>query len=147
MAIKQPSKAIETVWERLFRAHHFAFSRIEADLKKAGLPPLGWYDALLELERAGDCGLRPYELEQRLLLPQYGLSRLLQRLEHADYVKRWRCEGDGRGQVVSITQTGCDVRARMQLVYAAALQDVLGKKLNNQQADELADLLARLLPQ
>jgi DNA-binding MarR family transcriptional regulator len=143
--MNQPSKTIETVWVRLVRAHHHALSRIEADLKKAGLPALGWYDALLELERAGECGLRPFELEQQLLLPQYGLSRLLQRLELAGYVTRWRCEEDGRGQVVSITDQGRDVRGRMWPVYAAALQDVLGEKLDDQQAEQLAGLLGRLL--
>ncbi|HKJ62216.1 MAG TPA: MarR family winged helix-turn-helix transcriptional regulator [Hyphomicrobiales bacterium] len=145
MTTNQPSKKIETVWARLVRAHHCALSRIEADLKKAELPPLGWYDALLELERAGACGLRPFELEQQLLLPQYGLSRLLQRLELAGYVTRWRCEQDGRGQVVSITDQGREVRERMWPVYAAALQDVVGEKLDDQQAKELADLLGGLM--
>ena len=143
--MNQPSKTIETVWVRLVRAHHLALSRIEADLKKAGLPPLGWYDALLELERAGDCGLRPYELEQQMLLPQYGLSRLLQRLELAGYVTRWRCEEDGRGQVVSITDQGRGVRGRMWPVYAAALQDIFSKKLDDQQAEQLAGVLGGLI--
>jgi DNA-binding MarR family transcriptional regulator len=109
------------------------------------MPPLGWYDALLELERVGDCGLRPFELEQQLLLPQYGLSRLLQRLEVAGYVRRWRCEEDGRGQVVSITDQGREIRKSMWPVYAAALQDMLGEKLDDQQAEQLAVLLGRLL--
>lgn len=143
--MNQPSKIIETVWTRLVRVHHEALTRIEADLKKAGLPPLGWYDALLELDRAGDCGLRPFELEQRLLLPQYGLSRLLQRLEVVDYITRWRCEEDGRGQVVSVTDKGRDVRKRMWPVYAAALQGVLGEKLDNQQAEQLSILLGKLI--
>lgn len=144
--MNQPSKKVETVWVRLARVHHLALTRIEADLKKAELPPLGWYDALLELERAGTCGLRPFELEERLLLPQYGLSRLLQRLELVEYITRWRCEQDARGQVVSITDKGRDVRKRMWPVYGAAMQELFGEKLDDQQAEQLADLLGRLLP-
>lgn len=143
--MNQPSKIVETVWSRLARLHHLVLSRIEADLKKAELPPLGWYDALLELERAGACGLRPFELEQQLLLPQYGLSRLLQRLEVAEYIMRWRCEQDGRGQVVSITDKGRDVRKQMWPVYAAVLQDLFGEKLDDQQAEQLAERLGQLL--
>mgnify|MGYP002715485993 CR=1 FL=1 len=35
---------------------------VEQDLKKAGFPPLAWYDALLELSRAPSGELRPVEL-------------------------------------------------------------------------------------
>lgn len=145
MTMNQPSKNVEAVWTRLVRVHHLVLSRIETDLKKAGLPPLGWYEALLKLERAGACGLRPYELEQQLLLPQYGLSRLLQRLEGVEYITRWRCEEDGRGQVISITDMGRDVRKRMWPVYGATLQELFGEKLDDQQAEQLAELLGQLL--
>lgn len=144
MAMKD-LKIIEQVWVRLVRAHHGALSRIEAGLKEAGLPPLGWYDALLQLERAGDCGVRPFELEQHLLLPQYGLSRLLMRMENAGYVRRWRCEQDGRGQVVSITEEGREVRKRMWPVFEAALREAVGGKLDADQAEELSALLGRLI--
>ncbi len=46
---------------------------VEQDLKKAGFPPLAWYDALLELSRAQH-PLRPVELEKQMLLPQYSTS-------------------------------------------------------------------------
>ena len=84
-------------------------------------------------------------VEQQLLLPQYGLSRLLQRLEVAEYIMRWRCEQDGRGQVVSITDKGRDVRKQMWPVYAAVLQDLFGEKLDDQQAEQLAERLGQLL--
>ena len=49
----------ERVWMRLMRASRTTLAAIEAALKGAGLPPLSWYDALLELRRAGVGGLRP----------------------------------------------------------------------------------------
>ena len=48
--------------------------------QRRGHPPLAWYDALLEIEKAGPDGLRPFELRKLLLLPQYGTSRLLDRM-------------------------------------------------------------------
>jgi DNA-binding MarR family transcriptional regulator len=141
------SKSAEQAWARLVRVHHKAMSSVETALKQANLPPLGWYDALLELERAGDCGLRPFELEERLLLPQYGLSRLLARLEAAGCMRRWRCEEDGRGQVVSITDEGRRVRQLMWPVYAGALQAVIGDKLTPKEAEDLERLLGLLLEQ
>ena len=77
----QLSESTEEAWTHLVRAHHAVLSGVERALKRDGYPPLAWYDCLLELDRAGDGGLRPLELEKRLLLPQYGLSRLLKRIE------------------------------------------------------------------
>ena len=75
-------------------------SRVESALKAADLPPLAWYEVLVELERAGAYGVRPFALEEALQLPQYGLSRLLARMEAAGLVLRGSCPGDGRGQMV-----------------------------------------------
>ena len=99
---------------------------------------------LLELERAPEWGVRPFELERALLLPQYGLSRLLTRLEEAGLVERRTCTADGRGQMVAITDAGRATRARMWPVYAAALQEAVGAKLCSAEADSLADLLGKL---
>ena len=114
-------------------------------LKAAGLPPLAWYDVLLELERAAGCGLRPFELEERLRLPQYGLSRLIARLEEAGLVERHSCTTDRRGQFVAATEAGRAMRRRMAPVYAAAVQQAVGARLPAAEADRLADLLGRLI--
>ena len=83
------SNSAETVpqaidaWARLQRASGNVLARVEARLKAAGFPPLGWYDVLLELSRAEDKTLRPVEIEKRMLLAQYNVSRLLDRLAAA----------------------------------------------------------------
>jgi DNA-binding MarR family transcriptional regulator len=139
----EPCDSAVRAWTRLLRAHDAALGRVEAALKAAGLPPLGWYDVLLELERA-DGGMRPYALEERLLLPQYSLSRLLARLEAAGLIERGACPGDGRGQMVAITDAGRAMRARMWPVYAAALQQAVGARLTSEEAGRLAGLLDKL---
>ena len=132
-------------WARLMRAHQAAFGHVEGALKAAGLPPLAWYDVLLELERAGDCGLRPFALERELLLPQYGLSRLLARMEEAGLVERRNCPSDGRGQMVVIAEAGRATRRAMWPVYARALHEAVGCRLSPAESDGLADLLGRLI--
>ena len=67
---ERASKPVVLAWARLMKAQRVALARVEAGLKRAGLPPLAWYDVLLELERAGKAGLRPFELERALLLEQ-----------------------------------------------------------------------------
>lgn len=142
---KETQDPVVLAWARLLRAHKRALSIVEGDLKSAGLPPLDWYDVLLELDRVGNGGLRPFELERELLLPQYGLSRLLDRIEKAGYLERRPCEQDGRGQILIITKTGRDIRRRMWPVYSKAITSAIGMHLTEADATRLARLLGKLL--
>jgi DNA-binding MarR family transcriptional regulator len=140
----QPSPQTIAAWTRLMTASRVLLDRIEAALKAEGLPSLSWYDALWELERA-EGGLRPFELQERLLLPQYGMSRLLDRLVSADLVERLAVEEDGRGQRVRITTTGRETRGRMWPVYAGELCRLVEAPLREREAEALAASLGRLI--
>jgi DNA-binding MarR family transcriptional regulator len=131
-------------WTELIRASERALSRIEAALSEAGLPSLSWYDALLEIEKAGADGIRPYTLKDRLLMPQYGTSRLLGRIMRAGYIQRVACDRDGRGHVVKITDAGIVVRKRMWPIYRQCLIDMFEAQIDEDEADILVNLLRRV---
>ena len=141
----KPSETVVRTWARLMKAQQRAFALIEQQLKAAGYPPLVWYDVLLELERAGPRGLRPFELERAMLLAQYNLSRLVDRIEQAGYVERKACEDDGRGQIIAITDKGKSLRRKMWPIYARAIEEVIGRHLSAKQADALDELLGVLI--
>ena len=145
MMKKQPGETTVRAWARLLRAQHSAQSQVEKSLKDGGFPPLSWYDVLLELERAGKAGLRPFELERHLLLPQYGLSRLLDRIETAGYLERRPCPHDARGQVVLITKEGRRLRSKMWPIYGAALRAALADRLTLREQETLSGLLGKLI--
>ncbi len=71
--------ATEAAWTALMTKSRVLLEAVESSLKSAGYPPLAWYDALLELEKAGPDGLRPFELKDRILLPQYGTAETQRR--------------------------------------------------------------------
>lgn len=135
------SNAHVTAWARVVRAATTVLQAVEADLKQAGLPPLSWYDLLLELHRAGPAGLRPVQLQREMLIPQYNLSRLLDRAEGAGYVRRTPCDEDGRGQIAVIEPAGGTLLERMWAVYRTTLAREFGSHLNVEQATLLAELL------
>jgi|ERR1043165_325393 DNA-binding MarR family transcriptional regulator len=141
---RNPSDAVVTAWARLIRARDALVAGVERELKAAGLPPLAWYDVLLELSRAADGRLRPFEIEKETLLAQYNLSRLLDRLEKEGLIRREPCEDDARGQWVVITEKGRALQARTWKVYARAIQRHVGEKLDDKSAAALAGLLGRL---
>lgn len=136
-----PSETTVQVWTRLIRAHKAAMAHVESALKRNKMPPLIWYDALLALERAGPDGLRPYELEGSLLLPQYGVSRLVERLAKEGHLQRVSCEDDGRGQSLVITPSGLELRQQMWTVYGPAIEEAVGGKLTSADASRLSELL------
>jgi DNA-binding MarR family transcriptional regulator len=137
------SEGAVDAWARLLRAHAAALGQVEGALKHAGLPALVWYDVLLETERAPG-GLRPKDLEARMLLAQYNLSRLLDRMEREGLVERLPCAEDGRGQIIRPTDAGRRLRRRMWPIYAGAIRDAVGAKLTEAETRDLAKLLGKL---
>jgi len=107
-------------WDRLLDAGARAMRAARGELKRAGLPPLEWYDILVALDRRG--GLRPRDLKRLLGIEQYNLSRLLSRMAAAGLVTIAGCPGDRRGQIVKLTADGTSSGAAMWPTYAAAIE-------------------------
>jgi len=141
-----PSEAVVKAWAGLVRAQRAATSGIEADLKQAGFPPLSWYDALYALRRARGGRLTPRELEGEMLLEQYNLSRLLDRMEADGLVRRIPYPGDKRRQLVQITAPGRAMQKKMWPVYAAAIERHVGARITDEDGATLTQVLGKLLP-
>ena len=131
-------------WARLVRAQQLLLERVEADLKQGGLPPLRWYDVLLELHRSEPDGLRQYEIGEAVLLNKYNVSRLLDRLEREGLIDRYACESDGRGAQVRITTSGKDLLKRMWKVYGIAITEHFARHFTRSELSRLAVLLCKL---
>lgn len=140
----KPENETIAAWTSLVTANRVLLEKIEKALKDAGLPQLGWYDALLEIDKADATGIRPFELKERLLLPQYGMSRLLDRMAKAGLVDRREVEDDGRGQIIRLTDKGRTTRQAMWPIYAGVLIRSVEQRLSKEEATELARLLRKL---
>ncbi|MFY0616611.1 MarR family winged helix-turn-helix transcriptional regulator [Shimia sp.] len=132
-------------WTALVSVNGSLLEDIETALKNAKLPKLSWYDALWEIEKVGAAGIRPYELRERLLLPQYALSRLLDRIAKAGLIERQDAKEDGRGQKIKITPEGRAKRHAMWPIYADVLNRSIEQRLTQTETAELAHLLKKLM--
>ncbi len=144
MSADKLSDTVTKAWVRLVRARHAVVSAVEADGKAADVLSIEWYDVLWDLERHEE-GVRPFELEQRLLFAQYNLSRLIDRMVEAGLVKKAACPTDKRGHMLFITEAGKKARKATWPHYARAVNKHLGDKLSDAETEKLATLLGKLI--
>ena len=119
---KLPDETTLNAWVLLHRTHRKLQESVESALKAGKLPPLDWYDVLLELHRAGNAGLRQFEIGDKVLLNKHNLSRLIDRLEKKHLVKRYTSSEDGRGNQIKITTGGRQVLKEVWPVYGQSIQ-------------------------
>jgi DNA-binding MarR family transcriptional regulator len=141
-AMTTPAAITLLAWDRLLGAGARALRTARTELKRAGLPPLEWYDILVALDRRGP--LRPRDLQRVLNIAQYNLSRLLTRMERAGLVTVAPCPGDGRGQIVALTDAGIACRAAMWPAYAAAIEGAMTARLEPDERIVLAGMLQKV---
>ena len=137
-------KHTQQAWVHLVRASEQVQCAVASALKTADMPPLDWYDVLLELKRALPSGLRQFELQDRLLVKQYNLSRLLKRMTEDGLLNQGTCDHDGRSIWFCLTERGEQMQQQMWPVYEEALVANMASKLTREEAETLSDLLQKV---
>jgi DNA-binding MarR family transcriptional regulator len=99
---------------------------------------------LLELSRDGGRKLRPIELEKELLVAQYNLSRLIDRMEAAGLVERIACPNDARGQMIQLTAEGRAMQKRIWPAYREAIEEHVAPDLSERELEQLAKILGAI---
>lgn len=121
-------------WRAVFVAQHLVAERVEESLAAAGLPPLSWYDVLLTVASAPGKRLRMFEVAEGIVMSRSGLTRLVDRIENAGYLRRETCPSDRRGTHLALTDDGQLLLERALPVYTAAIQEHFLRHLADPQA-------------
>ncbi len=138
------SESYLDAWIHLHRSSQKMIAAIEVDLKAVDLPPLAWYDILLELKKAGADGLRPFQLQDKVLMTQYNLSRLVDRLVRTDHICRIPCKEDGRGHSLIATGKGLALQLKMWPIYRQSIETHFFSKLTEDEILQLTPVLKKL---
>jgi len=131
------------MWHALARGYTRARGALEGALKSANLPGLDVFDALNALVES-DTQLTAKALESALLMPQYGVSRLLDRMEKDGFVTRVANPGDQRSKLLKVTESGAEMHIRMKRVRDASLVDFFGPRARPGQLVRMTRLLGLL---
>jgi DNA-binding MarR family transcriptional regulator len=133
-------------WRALLNAHAAALRAIERDLTRGGreLVPLSWYDVLIELLEAPGQRLRQRDLTSKVVLTRSGISRLIDRLEAADLVRREPDPADRRGDQIVLTDVGRAAVRRTWPAYARGIAQHFARYVHPAEATVLAAALERV---
>jgi DNA-binding MarR family transcriptional regulator len=133
-------------WRGMLRAHASLFRDMDAELTAAHGLALRSYEVLLHLEDAPRHRLRMSDLCHRVLLSASGVSRLVDRLERDDLVRRERCSEDGRGYWAVLTSRGETAFREARATHLAGVRSLFLRHFTASDLGRLADYWERVAP-
>ncbi len=84
------------------------------------------------------------ELADSLTISRGGLTKLADRLERAELIRRERCPEDRRGAVAVLLPAGEKVLRRMWPIYASELKTHFDAVIGDEEAEIVCEALARV---
>ncbi|WYX24753.1 MarR family transcriptional regulator [Achromobacter xylosoxidans] len=80
-----------------------------------------------------------FEVAERMVIARYNLTRLMDRIEAAGLVERFRSDEDRRATYARITPDGLALRRKMWKVYGPAIDELFLSQLPQAQQDAMAE--------
>jgi DNA-binding MarR family transcriptional regulator len=131
-------------WIPFLRAHAAVTRQFNAELIETHGLTLNDFDVLAQLARGPDHGLKRSELAERVLLTPSGITRLLEGLERAGYVRRGVCETDARVTYAVLTDEGRAKFRAAAKTHLAGVEALLNERFSEKELEQLSELLSRL---
>lgn len=130
---------------RLLRLAQAFARRRDEHLEAFGLTASD-FDVLATVRRTeGPDGVKPRQLLRSVLITSGGLTKRLDRLEHAGLLARHPDPDDRRGTLIRLTKDGTALIDRAIPSVLTMERDLLSDALTGRQLDQTASLLRRLV--
>jgi DNA-binding MarR family transcriptional regulator len=133
-------------WTVFLRANSVLTRRMGQELESQTGLPFAWYDVLVQLVLAPDRRLRMAQLADNVMLSRSGLTRLIDRLEDEQLVRREPDPDDARGTFTVLTSAGFHRLRDAAPVHLESIQRLFLDHFSDAELDELRELLGRLVP-
>jgi DNA-binding MarR family transcriptional regulator len=130
-------------WLALIRTHARLWDQVEAQMRHDSGLTLPRYDVLMQLDGAGG-RLRLTELASNVVLSPSGLSKLLDRMEASELLRREPDPSDARSTLARITPRGRSLVRKARHTHHAWLQRCFGDALDDRDIADLTRIMTRL---
>ena len=130
-------------WRSLLRAHATLMRQLETQLEQQTGLALADYDVLAQLAIA-DGELRMTELANRALISRSGMTRRVARLVDEGLVRRADADADGRGVVVTLTDSGVTRLAETTPAHAHGIAEYFVTRLDDEELTVLERALDKV---
>lgn len=131
-------------WAAILRTQKIVTEAVQTALGEAGLPPLEWYDVLLELKMAPGKALKQHELAEAVVLAKFNLTRLLDRMESEGVISRRPCAEDRRVKYACIESKGEILLRQMWPVYQQTLDAHFSAQISEADAKQMQQALSQV---
>ena len=130
-------------WRALLRARATLLRQLSVDLERETGLTLGDFDVLGQLAEAGGA-LRITELADRTLNSRSGMTRRIDRMAGDGLVRRANADGDARGVVVALTETGLSRLTETAPVHLRGVSELFVERLDDQELAALENALDKV---
>lgn len=131
-------------WRAMLYAHDRLYKRLTEEMLQEHDLDISWYEVMLHVSEAGG-PITQRALQERILMGQSGLSRVLTRMEAEALIERVADENDRRTLLVQLTQLGRDRLRRAAPTHIAGIKRWFGDRLTARQAEAMRAGLDKVL--
>ena len=138
-------KERSNTWRIFLQTFATVTRKLEGQMRYENEMPLPWYGVLVHLNEAHQGRLLMNELAQTLVLIPSNLTRLIDRLEHAGFVRREPCPDDRRAIYAVITEEGEAALKAAVPGHNRRVQEHFMQYLTDEDVEALRDILLKVL--
>jgi DNA-binding MarR family transcriptional regulator len=141
--LSTPSPEGLRAWRLFFESALALLDVLDAELEQAAGIPQRWYDVLVHLEESPQ-GIPMNELAERILYSKSGFTRVVDRMEEAELVRRARPENDRRTILIVLTDKGTQTLQRARRHHRDGIERHFSRHLTGAEIKALTRALEKV---
>ena len=138
-----PPQRLES-WVAFLQSHSAITRELSAQLQHEHGLTLSDYEVLLRLKNTEGGMMRRVDLAEQVLLTASGITRLLEGLERAGFVRKETCASDARVSYAKITDEGLVKFTAASKTHLRGIDELFLSRYSGSELATLAELLGRL---
>jgi len=142
--VSSPTPERLATWRLFFESAWALLDVLDRELAAECSMPLRWYDVLVHLEEAPGERLRMGELGNQILSSKSGLTRVIDRMEEAGFVRRERAGGDRRVIEVVPTEAGVAALTAARPIHRRGIQEYFASHLDDRDVAAVSRALQKV---